>query len=105
MSSRLCELVLSQMANSVASLGCFELLNTAVVDPPQLPSAVGPSVHSGIGATLHFPEDCGAFDERTPAPQTAEIQVATDPVCRSWYQPLVKSGSVLTSFLLSKSCQ
>ena len=35
--SALCSLLLIHSANSVASLGCFELLNTGVEDPPQLP--------------------------------------------------------------------
>src|SRR6266516_7391797 len=93
------------MANWVASLGCFELLNTTTLDPPQFPSALWPACHCGIGATRHLPEDCGAFELSTAGPQAPEIQVATAPVCRSWYQPLEKSGSVLTSFLSIKFCQ
>src|SRR5437763_8604258 len=91
--SALFSLLLIHSANSVASLGCFVLLNTAVEDPPQLLLMLCPACHCGRSAARHLPEACGAFCSKTPAPHAAPIQVAIAPVCRSWYQPLVKSGS------------
>src|SRR5215472_5369652 len=58
-----------------------------------------------MGATRQSPEVFGAFCLRMPLPQAPENQVAIVPVCRSLNQAFVKSGSVLTSFLLIKSCQ
>src|SRR5581483_6959418 len=98
-------LLLSHMANSVASFGCLELLNTTVVEPPQLPATYLPADHCGIGAARQSPAVLGAPGGIVLAPHTAVIQVAAPPEARSAFHASVKSGSVLTSFLSSRVCK
>src|ERR1700735_694164 len=90
-------LVFSHTANCVAACGSEQPLSTAVDDPPQLEATKPEEFHCGSGATAQSPEVPGAFCRRIASPHDALIQLTTPPSCRSLYQPLAKSFSVLIS--------
>src|SRR5512132_496934 len=98
-------LVLSQRANFAASAGCFAPLNTAAVEPPQLPADLAPAVHCGIGATAHLPAVFLTLVWNRPAVQTAAIPVHSCPESSALYHCSPSPGRLVTSFSSTIFCQ
>src|SRR3954462_9358832 len=72
-------LVFSQVANSAASFGCFEVLVTAMAEPPQMPVVVSPAFQAGSGAAAHLPAVSAAMFGNCAGAQEALIQPARVP--------------------------
>src|ERR1700753_1636483 len=87
--------VFSHSANCAAWAGYLLFLNTAVVDPPQLPLA-GVVVQFGIAATRQSPLVAAALVISVFSPHTAVGQVSRLPSDRSLYQAVEKSWSIFT---------
>src|SRR5690348_11657558 len=89
--------VLSQIANSVASLACLDLAATAVEEPPQLPVLCSPALHCGSSAMAHLPAVSGALPDSTPGPQTALGQAMRVPSLRALFHSGVYIGCLSMS--------
>ncbi len=63
-----------------------------MVEPPQLPAALAPASHCGMGATAQLPAWSGAPLMTVFAPQTAETQLHSSPLLAPLFHSSVKVG-------------
>ena len=95
----------AQLANFEASYGYFEFLNTTAVEPPQLPEALPPAVHCGIGATAHLPAVLGAELSRSLVVQAAPMIDHSWPESSAFHCGSPRPGIVSTRSSSISFCQ